>query len=596
MDSAQVPRATFYPLMILYRLFLLLLVTAVYVPAPAKETSCPCIHIVPERLPDLNTPRAGHAVFFAGGELTVAGGHTNGFVPTATAEYLRDGEWHQLPMTYTHDHGTALVLRSGQVLLAGGSKEEMGVGQSFGVESYDPASHSFTGFGCLDQKRTLASAMELDSGRVVITGNWYADDVVEVFDGQKFFTTVKSVTVGRVVPYLFRTSKGDVLIVGDRDTRDHLADTVVVDRLHGEPFTVPLLQQWKPLTYNAPTTADAGFIGDEAQGRYAYLMAVKNFERTSDIPELKGKPSGQMAVVLVEDTVFTLLPTVCPIPMMSPLGVGPILYDRGYIVADRQAQQAYLCGMDKDKRLYVASIGYSSRPAPLTLYYTDPLPDCGFYVPVLTPKGNLAIVGGISKPDYYSDNFTPTASAWLIPMGQKDNVTATGRRRPGSWLWWLSGIAAVVLIGAWLVIRRRKAKAVHPVQQTTVLQSREEPSEPETDTNPKSEELMNRICQLMDEQQLFRNSELKAADVAAKLGTNSRYVADCIRECRGITFTQLVNEYRVGYVQLFLRQHPNKKVFEAYTEAGFTSERSFFRIFKDVTGMTTSEWVSRNIG
>ena len=140
----------------------------------------------------------------------VAGGHTSGFVPTATAEYLSDGEWHQLPMTYTHDHGTALVLRSGQVLLAGGSKEEMGVGQSFGVEMYDPASHSFTGFGCLDQKRTLASAMELDSGRVVITGNWYADDVVEMFDGRKFFTPVKPVSVGRVVPFLFRTSQGDV--------------------------------------------------------------------------------------------------------------------------------------------------------------------------------------------------------------------------------------------------------------------------------------------------------------------------------------------------------------------------------------------------
>ena len=579
-------------------LFLLLCATITSPSAQAvgDDGNYPVVHIVPERLPDLNISRAGHSVFCTGGELVVAGGHTNGFVPTCTAEYLSGDKWHLLKMTYTHDHGTALVLRSGKVMLAGGSKEEMGVGQSFGVEIYDPTGHSFTGFGCLDQKRTLASAMELDSGRVIITGNWYADDGIEMFDGQKFFTHVKHVTVGRVVPYLFRTSQGDVLIVSDRDTRDHQADTIVVDRLHGKSFTVPLLKLWKPLTYNAPTTADVGFIGDEVVGRYAYLMAVKNFERTSDIPELKGQLAGQMAIVLVEDTVFTLLPTVCPIPMISPLGTGPILYDRGYIVADRQAQRAYLCGIDKDKRLYVASIGYSSRPAPLTLYYTDPLPDCGFYVPVLTPKGNLAIVGGISKPDYYSDNFTPTASAWLIPMGQKDNVTATGSHRPGSWLWWLSGIAAVVLIGAWLVIRRRKTKAVHPVQQTTVLQRREEPSEPETDTNPKSEELINRICQLMDEEQLFRNSELKATDVAAKLGTNSRYVADCIRECRGITFTQLVNEYRVGYVQQYLRQHPNKKVFEAYTEAGFTSERSFFRIFKDVTGMTTSEWVSQNIG
>jgi hypothetical protein len=46
-----------------------------------------------ERLPDLNIPRAGHQLFYVGGEVTVAGGHTNGFVPTPTAEYLKDGEW-----------------------------------------------------------------------------------------------------------------------------------------------------------------------------------------------------------------------------------------------------------------------------------------------------------------------------------------------------------------------------------------------------------------------------------------------------------------------------------------------------------------------
>ena len=576
------------------RLFLLLFATAVGIPALAtgKASSCPCVQITPQRLPDLNIPREGHAVFCAGGELMVAGGHTNGFVPTATAEYLMDGEWHQLPMTYTHDHGTALVLRSGQVLLAGGSKEEMGVGQSFGVEMYDPASHSFTGFGCLSQKRTLASAMELDSGKVIITGNWYADDVVEEFDGQKFFTPVKPVTVGRVVPYLFRTSQGDVLIVGDRDTRDHLADTIVVDRLNGEPFTVPLLQQWKPLTYNAPTTADAGFIGDEAQGRYAYLMAVKNFERTSDIPELKGQPAGQMAIVLVEDTAFILLPTICPIPMMSPLGTGPILYDRGYIMADRRAQQAYLCGVDKDKRFYVVSIGYTERPAPLTLYYTDPLPDCGFYVPSLTPQGNLAIVGGSSKNDYDSDNFTPTASAWLIPLGRQNDVTTAASRWPDSLPWCLLAIGGVMLIGVWLFVRRLKTKVVPPTRQTDSTESRKEQYEFITDNG--NEELLERIYQLMDERQLFRNSELKVADVAEVLCTNSRYVTDCIKDRRGMTFTQFVNEYRVSYVQQILRQRPNLKVFEAYTEAGFTSERSFFRIFKDVTGMTTSEWLSQN--
>ena len=150
----------------------------------------------------------------------------------------------------------------------------------------------------------------------------------------------------------------------------------------------------------------------------------------------------------------------------------------------------------------------------------------------------------------------------------------------------------VLLTAAWLLIRRWKTKAVFPARQIEYADSREKTSEPNTDTN-NNVEMMERICQLMGEQQLFRNSELKVADVAAELGSNSRYVTDCIRASRGITFTQFVNEYRVGYVQQLLQQHPDKKVFETCIEAGFTSERSFFRIFKDVTGMTTTEWLRR---
>ena len=57
-----------------------------------STTVCPEVRIEVELLPDLNIPRAGHEVFCVNGELTVAGGHTDGFVPTPTAEYLKDGQ------------------------------------------------------------------------------------------------------------------------------------------------------------------------------------------------------------------------------------------------------------------------------------------------------------------------------------------------------------------------------------------------------------------------------------------------------------------------------------------------------------------------
>ena len=76
-------------------------------------TKIPVESMTFERLPDLNVPRSGHALVYINGELTAFGGHTTGFIPTATIEYYRDGRWERVPTLYTHDFGFALRLRSG---------------------------------------------------------------------------------------------------------------------------------------------------------------------------------------------------------------------------------------------------------------------------------------------------------------------------------------------------------------------------------------------------------------------------------------------------------------------------------------------------
>lgn len=159
------------------------------------------------QLPDMNIPRAGHQLFYAGGELMVAGGHTDGFVPTPTAEYFSDGKWHLMQTTYPHDFGLSVVLHSGKVLLAGGCEQSLGIGQTYTAELYDPLTHTFRGFGNMCLKRTLASALELDSGKVVIAGNWYHDDGIELFseDQSIFGDNIKKLKGRHATLYLCRT-------------------------------------------------------------------------------------------------------------------------------------------------------------------------------------------------------------------------------------------------------------------------------------------------------------------------------------------------------------------------------------------------------
>jgi hypothetical protein len=103
-----------------------------------QEAACPVVKLEAERLPDLNIPRSGHSIVVVNGEVTVIGGHTANFVPTPTAEYFKDGKWHLVETAFTHDDGFALPLSSGKVLIAGGHSQNMGIGQSFEAELYDP--------------------------------------------------------------------------------------------------------------------------------------------------------------------------------------------------------------------------------------------------------------------------------------------------------------------------------------------------------------------------------------------------------------------------------------------------------------------------
>ena len=524
----------------------------------AAFAQCPESKLQIERLPDLQIPRADPSVFCGrGGEPTVVGGHTDGFVPTATAEYYSNGEWHLLETVYPHDHGFSVPLRSGQVLIGGGHEQPLGIGQLFSVEMYDPATHTFRGFGCSDRKRCFATGLEQDSGRVVITGNWFNGDGIEQFDGQKYFTHVKDVSQPRACPFVFPIADDDAFIFSNMDYHADAFDTIIVDRLKGEPLRVPLFDEWKPLRYLAETHADDCHIGNRV-----YLIPVINSD-------------GQVAVCRVDSTGFSLLPTGGPVPMTYQ-GSAINYYHSFY--TDRQARRAYLFGYgSEDGRLFVLAVGYDTTPASLTLYYTDPMEPRVWTHPVLTPDGNLLIAGGAKvNADGTVDNFAPVATTLLLSFGSIDEATAGTARLRWLWLW----LAALVIIAAAVAYIAHKVLKAHKAQP---------PLPPQEDSSA-DEALLQRICQLMDEERPFLNSELKIADLATSLGTNVTYISNCINSQKGCSFIQFVNGYRIDYAKQLLRKHPDKKISEVWAGSGFANETSFFRTFRALTGMTPSEW------
>ena len=551
-------------LLLLLSLFAVLPLMAQQTPnMPNKHTdaSCPVIKIEAERLPDLNIPRYGYNLFCLNGEPTVIGGHTSGFVLTPTAEYFKDGKWHLLPTVYTHDGGFGIAMKSGQVLLAGGFKDNLGIGQSFEVEKYNPVTHHFEGFGCLDRKRASAAAVELDSGRVLITGNWYADDAMEIYDGRVSFSHVKHVSQSRYLPHIFKISKNDALIVAGYDHHGEPHDTILIDRLQGEPFKNSIFDTWHPLLYDLSVQSDDSFIGDENQGIYAYLMPVKNQD-------------GQIAIIEVRDTAFSFLPTTCPVPMQSQWG--EIIYYTP-IYTDRQRQRGYILGCDSTGRQYVLCIEYASNPAKLTLYHTDELTDTtALSIPVVTDEGNLLLTG--LKSFKLNSNFAPSASVWLLRFNDDSKIASANN--PSLWIWGALLLIMVIIMLSLIWLKKKKSVIPHKVDKSS-----NHPFVPQGD-----ELLMQRIRQLMEEQKPYLNSDLKVSDLADRLSINSRNLSDCIRKTTNDSFANFINAYRIEYAKQLMREQPDMKLSEVFLSSGFANETTFFRIFKAVTGMTPNEW------
>ena len=207
-------------------------------PCRAEHKDTSQVRFIPmkwEHLPDLNIPRAGHRFFVANGEMVVVGGHTDGFVRTATAEYFKNGEWHLVKTIYPHDLGFSLKLGNGDYLLGGGCADDFGIGRTFGVERYDPLFHAFAPYPILDTTRAICSAALLPSGSIVVSGNWYDVDAIAVSDGIGPFESVKKPSQNRSSPFIFTYGKNDAVIFGSNGSRGEPLPPVV-DRLHGDPF------------------------------------------------------------------------------------------------------------------------------------------------------------------------------------------------------------------------------------------------------------------------------------------------------------------------------------------------------------------------
>lgn len=520
-------------------------------PAAVQHDGITYVPMETKRLPDMNEPRGGHALVWAGDHILAIGGHTTGFVRSSTAEYYDGGRWRTISTLYPHDTPFALVLNDGDVLVGGGYENDFGVGRTFGVECYHPATHSFTPKPIMDQKRAHASALELENGEVVISGNWYATDFTEIYNFSDSTVRVDAVSDNRSYPILLPVTNDNVWIIGGTYGSYGPGTQNIVDQTKGEPFSVDLLAEWHP-----QTPIDRNINPD----------ACRMAEHTFLIPALNAE--GQFAPLLVDSTGFSLLPMEQPLPTEGPWG--NIDYC-GSFWTSMETQTAWLMGLDEQNHVFLAEIdcqpAWQGGKAQLTMHYAQAIEGLPTMLwEMMLPDGTFVVAGGC-----VNTNYAPSALVCAFyPNAASKQHTA---------LFVIIGLA--LLTGLLLALVTRKRKPRKEEVTGTAEEAVSFKGKPE---------LAERLKAVMEEKQLFRNKDLRLADLAAALHTNTANLSAYLNGELNTTFPAFVTGYRIRYAQELMRQDPMMRLSKVAEAAGFTNEKSFMRSFKAACGVTPSEW------
>jgi hypothetical protein len=156
-------------------------------------------------LADAALPRAGQ-VLIVGGD---SGGTSAELYDPHAGTFAATG-----PMTTTHAGGTATLLKSGRVLIAGGG--------SASAELFDPASGTFAATGSMTLVRSGHTATRLANGQVLIAGGDPNGAVsAELYDpASGTFSATGNLVYGRVGATAVLLTDGTVLVFGPAATAE----------------------------------------------------------------------------------------------------------------------------------------------------------------------------------------------------------------------------------------------------------------------------------------------------------------------------------------------------------------------------------------
>ncbi len=103
------------------------------------------------------------------------------------------------------------------------------------------------------------------------------------------------------------------------------------------------------------------------------------------------------------------------------------------------------------------------------------------------------------------------------------------------------------------------------------------------------------LVNLLENEQIFRHTDLRITDISKQLNTNRSYISGIVNNEFNSTFSDLINHYRIEFSKELLKDKKMYILEYVSEESGFASINSFLRAFKKETGITPGQYRKQNM-
>ncbi|WP_310993824.1 helix-turn-helix domain-containing protein [Aequorivita marina] len=172
------------------------------------------------------------------------------------------------------------------------------------------------------------------------------------------------------------------------------------------------------------------------------------------------------------------------------------------------------------------------------------------------------------------------------------------------YLYIIGGILLLLMVIGWFInylytSKRKEYEAIYkyisPQETASKPQTTRKTLEKSSIVPEETEQLLLQKLNKFESGTKYTNADMSIALLASQFDTNTKYLSEVINRQKGKNFNSYINELRINYIIEKLKTDPvyfNYKVSYLAQESGFSSHSSFATVFKSVTGVSPTKFMS----